>query len=213
MGPDGSSGRPKVASEPEALVRFFGQLDLVVTRIGLKAGPLSQWLHAGLTKAGLEVVLLETRQVKAALSVMVVKTDRKDARGIVQLLRMRLVSAGALQVAARPGGSGAAGRAQALAGQALGCRAEHPEHPVQPSLAGLVGVLRLWYPSVGVPGDRQPRLRPGPSLPGSASQGALARHQPLPREAVFGALGVLHRRVPCDEASRKAGCGRSACPV
>jgi transposase len=49
---------------------------------------LSQWLHAGLTGAGLEAVLLETRQVKAALSAMVVKTDRKDARGIAQLLRM-----------------------------------------------------------------------------------------------------------------------------
>jgi transposase len=78
----------KVASEPEALVRFFGQLGLPVRRIGLEAGPLSQWLHAGLSKAGFEVVLLETRQVKAALSAMVVKTDRKDARGIAQLLRM-----------------------------------------------------------------------------------------------------------------------------
>jgi transposase len=78
----------RVASEPEALVRFLGRLGLVVTRIGIEAGPLSQWLHAGLTEAGLEVVLLETRQVKAALSAMVVKTDRKDARGIAQLLRM-----------------------------------------------------------------------------------------------------------------------------
>jgi transposase len=77
-----------VPSEPEALVRFFAQLGVVVTRIGLEAGPLSQWLHAGLTKAGFETVLLETRQVKAALSAMVVKTDRKDARGIAQLLRM-----------------------------------------------------------------------------------------------------------------------------
>src|SRR5687768_16214616 len=68
----------RVASEPEALIRFLGQLGLVVTRIGLEAGPLSQWLHAGLTQAGLE----------AALSAMVVKTDRKDARGIAQLLRM-----------------------------------------------------------------------------------------------------------------------------
>ena len=56
--------------------------------IGMVAGPLSQWLHAGLTEAGLETVLLETRQVKAALSAMVVKTDKKDARGIAQLLRM-----------------------------------------------------------------------------------------------------------------------------
>jgi transposase len=77
----------KVASEPEALVAFFGQLGVAVTRIGLEAGPLSQWLHAGLTKAGLAVALRETRQVKAALSAMTVRTDRKDARGIAQLLR------------------------------------------------------------------------------------------------------------------------------
>jgi transposase len=78
----------KVASEPEVLVSFFRQLGLPVARIGLEAGPLSQWLHAGLTGAGYEAVLLETRHVKAALSAMVVKTDRKDARGIAQLLRM-----------------------------------------------------------------------------------------------------------------------------
>ena len=78
----------KVASEPEALVGFFGQLGLPVVRIGLEAGPLSQWLYAGLAKAGFEAVLLETRHVKAALSAMIVKTDRKDARGIAQLLRM-----------------------------------------------------------------------------------------------------------------------------
>src|SRR5512132_4442220 len=78
----------KVASEPDDLVRFFRELGVRVVRIGLEAGPLSQWLHAGLAEAGFEVVLLETRHVKAALSAMVVKTDRKDARGIAQLLRM-----------------------------------------------------------------------------------------------------------------------------
>jgi transposase len=56
--------------------------------VGLEAGPLSQWLHDGLAAAGHEVVLLETRHVKAALSAMTVKTDRKDARGIAQLLRL-----------------------------------------------------------------------------------------------------------------------------
>ena len=45
----------KVASEPQALIRFFGELGLVVTRVGLEAEPLSQWLHAGPTEAGLEV--------------------------------------------------------------------------------------------------------------------------------------------------------------
>src|SRR5215208_6756896 len=78
----------KVASEPEALIAWFRELGIEVTRIGLEAGPLSQWLHAGLAEAGFETVLLETRHVKAALSAMVVKTDRKDARGIAQLLRM-----------------------------------------------------------------------------------------------------------------------------
>jgi transposase len=78
----------KVRSEPEALVAFLAGLGIVVTRVGLEAGPLSQWLHAGLAAAGHEVALLETRHVKAALSAMSVKTDRRDARGIAQLLRM-----------------------------------------------------------------------------------------------------------------------------
>ena len=78
----------KVASEPEAHCAFLANLNLPLTRVGLEAGPLSQWLHAGLVQAGFEVVLLETRHVKAALSAMIVKTDRRDARGIAQLLRM-----------------------------------------------------------------------------------------------------------------------------
>ena len=78
----------KVASEPEALIGFLAGLDLRLARVGLEAGPLSQWLQAALVEAGFEAVLLETRHVKAALSAMIVKTDRKDARGIAQLLRM-----------------------------------------------------------------------------------------------------------------------------
>ena len=77
----------KVASEPEALIGFLHEL-APLARIGLEAGPLSQWLHAALIRAGHDAVLLETRHVKAALSAMIVKTDRKDARGIAQLLRM-----------------------------------------------------------------------------------------------------------------------------
>jgi transposase len=78
----------KVASAPEALVQFLKGLALPLVRVGLEAGPLSQWLYAGLAAAGFEAVLLETRHVKAALLAMVVKTGRKDARGIAQLLRM-----------------------------------------------------------------------------------------------------------------------------
>src|SRR5271165_2269058 len=78
----------KVESDPDALVLFFQGLGIPITRIGIEAGPLSQWLFAALIQAGFETVLLETRHVKAALSAMTVKTDRKDARGIAQLLRM-----------------------------------------------------------------------------------------------------------------------------
>jgi len=78
----------KVASEPDALVSYLREGGLVLTRVGLEAGPLSQWLHAGLTEAGFETVLLETRHVKAALRARAVKTDRNDARGMAQMIRM-----------------------------------------------------------------------------------------------------------------------------
>jgi transposase len=78
----------KVASEPEALIAWFAGLGLELSRIGLEAGPLSQWLYAGLSSAGLQAELLETRHVRAAFKIMPVKTDRKDARGIAQLMRL-----------------------------------------------------------------------------------------------------------------------------
>lgn len=78
----------KAQSTPDALAALLASQGTQVTRVALEAGPLSQWIHAGLVSAGLDVVLLETRHVKAALSAMAVKTDRKDARGIAQLLRM-----------------------------------------------------------------------------------------------------------------------------
>jgi transposase len=78
----------KVASEPEALIGWFGALGLSVARIGLEAGPLSQWLYARMKGAGLAMELLETRHVRAALTTMPVKSDRNDARGIAQLMRL-----------------------------------------------------------------------------------------------------------------------------
>lgn len=78
----------KAASEPEALIAWFGSLGLKLARIGLEAGPLSQWLYAALQQGGLAVELLETRHVRRALELMPVKTDRNDARGIAQLMRL-----------------------------------------------------------------------------------------------------------------------------
>jgi transposase len=78
----------KVASEPEALIGWFGSLGLSLERIGLEAGPLSQWLYAAMREAGLAVELLETRHVRDAFRAMPVKSDRNDARGIAQLMRL-----------------------------------------------------------------------------------------------------------------------------
>jgi transposase len=78
----------KVASEPEALIAWFADLGLPMSRIGLEAGPLSQWLYAAMKQAGLAVELLETRHVRTAFKTMPVKTDRKDARGIAELMRI-----------------------------------------------------------------------------------------------------------------------------
>ena len=78
----------QVASAPDALVSFLRELPHGIAAIGLEAGPLSNWLHKGLTDAGFETVLMETRQVKAALKAMPIKTDRRDAEGIARLLQM-----------------------------------------------------------------------------------------------------------------------------
>jgi len=78
----------KVPSEPGALIAWFLNLGVELTRIGLEAGPLSQWLYAGMQQAGLAVELLETRHVRNAFKIMPVKTDRKDARGIAELIRL-----------------------------------------------------------------------------------------------------------------------------
>jgi transposase len=77
-----------VPSEPEALIGWFDSLGLRLARIGLEAGPLSQWLYAEMKQAGLAVELLETRHVRDAFKAMPVKSDRNDARGIAQLMRL-----------------------------------------------------------------------------------------------------------------------------
>ena len=78
----------KVLSEPDALIAWFCEYGVAMERIGLEAGPLSQWLYAAMAKAGLAVELIETRHVRAAFKTMPVKTDKKDARGIAQLMRL-----------------------------------------------------------------------------------------------------------------------------
>ena len=80
----------KVASESEALLKVLGSPIYRFKRIGLEAGPLSQWLCSALAEAELPVVCVETRHMQAVLKAQINKTDRNDARGIAQMMRVGL---------------------------------------------------------------------------------------------------------------------------
>src|SRR6516164_7231329 len=80
----------RVVSEPDALLKILGNPAYRFERIGLEAGPLSQWLFSALAEAELPVVRVETRHMQAVLKAQVNKTDRNDARGIEQMVRAGL---------------------------------------------------------------------------------------------------------------------------
>jgi transposase len=80
----------KVASEPEALLKVLTNPAYHFKRIGLEAGPLSQWLYSALVEAGLPVICVETRHMRAVLKAQINKTDRNDARGMAQMMRAGL---------------------------------------------------------------------------------------------------------------------------
>src|ERR1700692_3884553 len=84
----------KVASEPEDLLRILSNPAYHFKRIGLEAGPLSQWLFSALAEAGLSVICVETRHMRAVLQAQINKTDRNDARGMAQMMRAGLYRPG-----------------------------------------------------------------------------------------------------------------------
>ncbi|RJT22399.1 IS110 family transposase [Mesorhizobium waimense] len=80
----------KVRSHPEDLARVLKDPAWRLERVGLEAGPLSQWLFSGLAAASLPVICIETRHTKAFLKAQPNKSDRIDARGIAQMMRVNL---------------------------------------------------------------------------------------------------------------------------
>jgi transposase len=80
----------KVTSEPQALLKVLGNPTYHFKRIGLEAGPLSQWLFSALAEAELPVICVETRHMQPVLKAQINKTDRNDARGIAQMMRVNL---------------------------------------------------------------------------------------------------------------------------
>src|SRR5271166_4554746 len=71
----------KVPTEPDDIVALLTSIGGDYGRVGIEAGPLSQWLVNGLTAAGLPVVCVETRHMMALLKAQQVnKSDRNDVR-------------------------------------------------------------------------------------------------------------------------------------
>ena len=78
----------KTASDPHSIAKFMRHRGRKVEHVGLEAGQLSEWLFVGLSEEGFKISVLEARHVRAAFAAMRVKTDRNDARGIAQLVRL-----------------------------------------------------------------------------------------------------------------------------
>jgi transposase len=79
-----------VASEPEALLQVLTNTIYRFERVGLEAGSLSQWLYSVLAEAGFPVICVEMRHMRAVLKAQINKTDRNDARGMAQMMRVGL---------------------------------------------------------------------------------------------------------------------------
>ncbi len=80
----------KVATDPAVIAAVLTAPGIKCRRVGLEAGPLSQWLFSGLAEAGVAVICIETRHAKAVLKAQTNKNDRNDARGIAQMMRVNL---------------------------------------------------------------------------------------------------------------------------
>lgn len=78
----------KAATEPEAIAGALSGHRGRLVRVGLEAQALSPWLYGELLALGFPVVVVETQHMKAALGAMRNKTDKNDARGIAQMMRL-----------------------------------------------------------------------------------------------------------------------------
>ncbi len=78
----------KVESDPAAIERLLKQRAPEASKVGLETGPTSTWLWHELRAAGVPVICIDARHAQAALSMRINKTDRNDAQGLAQLMRM-----------------------------------------------------------------------------------------------------------------------------
>ena len=73
----------KVASESDALLTVLTNPAYHFRRIGLEAGPLSQWLFSALAEAELPVICVETRHMRAVLKAQIKSGPQRCPRHVL----------------------------------------------------------------------------------------------------------------------------------
>jgi transposase len=173
----------KVASEPEALLHVLGNPAYRFKRIGLEAGPLSQWLFSALAEAGLPAICVETRQMRAVLKAEINKTDRNDARGMAQMMRAGLY---------RPV------HVKTLRSQKLRMLLTHRKLLQSKAIAienDLRGTLRNFGLKVGMVGAVRFEARIRELVENLPDLAALVEPLLLVRRVLREQIGILHRRL------------------
>ena len=78
----------KVSCEPDPLIDKLATWQDAIDSVGLEACPMSEWLHRHLVAAGFNAICVDTRHAQRFLSTRPVKTDRNDARGLAEMMRV-----------------------------------------------------------------------------------------------------------------------------
>jgi transposase len=173
----------RVASEPEALLQVLTNTIYRFKRVGLEAGPLSQWLYSVLAEAGFPVICVETRHMRAVLKAQINKTDRNDARGIAQMMRVGLY---------RPV------HVKTLRSQKLRMLLTHRKLLQSKAIAienDLRGSLRNFGLKVGMVGTVKFEARIKELVENLPDLAELVEPLLIVRRVVREQLGILHRRV------------------
>jgi transposase len=182
----------KVATQPAAILAALTQDALAVERLGLEAGPLSQWLYSALAEAGLPVICVETRHMKAALSAQINKSDRNDARGIAQMMRVGLYRPVHVKTLASQ-----KQRMLLTSRRLLQCKALDIENDLR-------GTLRNFGLKLGMVGAVKFEDRVRELLADYADLAAIVEPLLIARRVLREQLGVLHRQLRSCAVMRSA---------
>jgi transposase len=173
----------RVTSEPGALLAALKNGGYHFKRIGLEAGPLSQWLYSALGEANLPVICVETRHMRSVLKAQINKTDRNDARGIAQMMRAGLY---------RPV------HVKTLRSQKLRMLLTHRKLLQSKAIAienDLRGTLRNFGLKVGIVGKLKFEARIRELVESHTDLAVLVEPLLVVRRVLREQLGILHRRL------------------